>query len=137
MRGFALGLVIVVAGPMVGFAQNPDPDVVLERTVRDDARGVRAVVHYRPFVMIGGQEEIRNEDGTVSILHWDGFTGQFTARIIEGGLVADDREAFLREAVIAVCPSVDRSRLAEEQVQVSLPVLSIYANCPEVDARLE
>jgi len=137
MRGLAAVAAFAIALPLTASAQSTDPDVALERTVRDDDRGVRAVIRYRPEVPFGGQDEIENEDGTVTVIHWDGFTGQFTAEVIEGDLAEDDAEAFLREAVIAVCPSVDRDRLETEWVRAWPPIYSIYSQCPEVDERLD
>lgn len=109
-------------------------DVALERNVSDADRGVRATVTYRTDVLTGGSEEIVNDDGSVSTLHWDGYVGQFTAEITEGAVTGPDAEAFLREAVIAVCPSVDRAALAQQWVQVQGPFLRIFAQCPDVDA---
>jgi len=137
MRGLAAVAAFAIALPLTASAQSTDPDVALERTVRDEERGVRAVIRYRPEVPFGGQDEIENEDGTVTVIHWDGFTGQFTAEVIEGDLAEDDAEAFLREAVIAVCPSVDRDRLETEWVRAWPPIYSIYSQCPEVDERLD
>lgn len=113
------------------------PEVALERTVSDADRGLRATITYRPEVMTGGQDEIVNSDGSVATLHWDALLGQFTAQIIEGSIAGPDAEAFLREAVIAVCPSVDRDLLKREWVQVDGPFLRIFAQCPEVDVRLK
>jgi hypothetical protein len=126
-----------VLAPIAALGQSVYIDVALERTVRDDDRGIRAVVRYRPEVPYGGQDEIINDDGSVSIIHWDGVTGQFTAEIIEGVLAESDAEAFLRDAVVAVCPSVERERLANEWVQSMPPFYSIHSQCPEVDDRLE
>ena len=133
----AAAFVLLLAAPLVAQVSGLDPDVAVERTVRDDERGVRAVIRYRPEVMIGGSEEIVNEDGTASLVHWDGIFGQFEAEMIEGKLAADDGEAFLREAVIAVCPTVDTDVLAGQWVQVAGNRLRIFAQCPEVDATLE
>jgi hypothetical protein len=137
MKSVTLAMSVLLAVFGVAHAQGMDPDVVFERTVRDDDRGVRAVIRYRPEVFFGGQDEIVNDDGTVSILFWDGFTGEFTAEVIEGSLAEDDAGAFLREAVIAVCPSVERTRLENEWVNIRPPYYSIYSQCPEVDDRLE
>lgn len=126
----ALTLTMALAG------QSPaqDDDIALERTVSDAERELRAIITYRPEVMTGGQEEIIGSDGTVSILNWDGFMGQFTAQITEGSISGPDAEAFLREAVIAVCPSVDQTRLNDQWVQTHGSFLRIFAQCPEVDA---
>lgn len=133
----AAAFVLSLAAPLAAQVAGPDADVALERTVRDDERGVRAIIRYRPEVMSGGQDELVNEDGTISTLYWDGFFGQFEAEMIEGDLAPGDVKAFLREAVIAVCPSVDTDLLAGEWVQVSGNRLRIFAQCPEVDATLE
>lgn len=111
-----------------------DLGVALERRVSDADRGLRAIITYRPEVMSGGQDEIVNSDGSVTTLHWDGLIGQFTAEIIEGNIAGPDAEAFLREAVIVVCPSVDRDWLKMGWVQFDGPFLRIFAQCPEVDA---
>jgi hypothetical protein len=126
---------LVATWLLAGCADAQGLDVALERTVSDADRGVRAVITYRQDVPAGGQEEIINDDGSVSLLHWDAWLGQFTAEITEGSLSGPDAEAFLREAVIAVCPSVDRDQLAREWVQANGPFLRIFAQCPEVDER--
>lgn len=130
----AFALAVAMAGPVAADRHAPPADVALERTVSDADRGLRAVITYRPEAPAGGEEEIVNSDGTVSILHWDGFLGEFTAEIVEGRIAGPDAEAFLREAVIAVCPSVDRAALSREGIQVNGPLLWVYAQCPEVDA---
>lgn len=130
-------LMLCLLGPLAAPAAGLDEDVELERTVRDDDRGVRAIVRYRPFVMTGGREEILNGNGTVTVLHWEGFVGQFEAEVIAGHLADDDAEAFLREAVVAVCPSVDADVLAGEWVQVSGNRLLVFAQCPAIDETLD
>lgn len=112
-------------------------DVALKREVSDADRGVRAEITYRPDVPTGGRSEVVNSDGTVSVLYWDGFRGQFTAQIIEGSIAGADAEAFLRGAVVVVCPSVDRDQLDREWVQVHFSFLRIFAQCPEVDVTLD
>lgn len=134
---FRVALGLSVLTPSAALAQISGLDVALERIVRDDDRGVRAILRYRPEVFYGGQDEIVNDDGSVTILNWHGFSGQFAAEIIEGDLEEADAEAFLRESVIAVCPSVDRERLESEWVQSMPPFLRIHSQCPEVDDRLE
>ncbi|AHM02642.1 hypothetical protein roselon_00185 [Roseibacterium elongatum DSM 19469] len=132
MRGLAalMAMAMVVAGPAVA-----EPgEVALERTVSDADRGLRAIIRYRPEVMTGGREEIEAEDGSVAYLYWDGLMGQFSAEIIEGQIAGGDAEAFLREAVIAVCPSVEQSVLATAPVQVDGRFLRIFAQCLDVDA---
>lgn len=117
----------------VGHAQMHE--VALERTVRDDDRAVRAIIRYRPEVLTGGQDEVVNEDGSVSLLHWDAFLGQFEAELIEGSLSGQEAEDFLREAVLAVCPSADTAEVQHAWVQASGPFLRLFAQCPSVDAR--
>lgn len=131
----AVILSVLVCGTLLWQAagQAQSFDVSLERTVRDDDRGVRAIIRYRPEVMTGGQSEVVNSDGSVSILHWDGLAGQFEAELVEGSLDDTDAEAFLREAVIAVCPSADAEYVAQAWVQVAPPFLRLTAQCPEHD----
>jgi len=131
--GLVLALAAVLASPGAVLAQSFEPALVSR--VRDDDRGVRAIIRYYPEVMTGGASEIVNPDGTVSMLHWDGLVGQFEAEVIEGGLSGADAEAFLREAVGVVCPSADAAYVAEAPVQASGPYLRLFAQCPEVDAR--
>ncbi len=131
-----VSLFLAAAGPAFADSLSVDTDVALERTVHDDDRGVRAIIRYRPEVMTGGQDEIVNEDGTVSTIYWDGFVGQFSAEIIEGSVEGADAEAFLREAAVAVCPSVDKDVLDEAWVLVNGANLSLFAQCPEVDETL-
>jgi len=136
-NGFKMaGLVALVTAalPGVGTAQMP-AEVALETTVRDDDRGVRAVIRYRPEVFTGGMDEVVNADGSVSVVHWDGFLGQFEAELIEGALAGAEAAAFLREAVKVVCPSAEAAALAQADVVVSGSVLRVFAQCPEVDAR--
>lgn len=128
-----IALALCAIGPALGHAQGME--VALKRNVSDADRGVKATITYRPEVPTGGQDEVVNEDGSVSIINWDGFSGQFTAQITEGRIAGSDAEAFLREAVIAVCPSVDRARLKREWVQVDGPFLRILSQCPKVDAK--
>jgi len=111
-------------------------DVALERKVYDADRGVRAIITYRPEVPTGGASELVNSDGSVSTLYWDGFAGQFTAQITEGSMTKTDAEAFLKEAVIVVCPSVDRALLKKQWVQNHGVFLRINAQCPKIDKSL-
>lgn len=129
------GIALAVTLAVVGSSHAQGDDIALERNVFDADRGVRATITYRTDALTGGSEEIVNSDGSVSTLYWDGYVGQFTAEITEGGLSGADVEAFLREAVVAVCPSVDREGLAGQWIQVEGPFLRIFAQCPEVDAR--
>lgn len=125
---------VALSAVVAGDSHAQGLDVLLERTVSDRDRGVRAIITYRPEVPTGGQEEVVNDDGSVSILYWDGFSGQFTAQIIKGRVSEPDAGAFLREATIAVCPSVNRDRLKREWVRVDGSFLHIFAQCPEADA---
>ncbi|MBT8411166.1 MAG: hypothetical protein KJP02_05145 [Octadecabacter sp.] len=136
IRAIALGLTVLLAGS-ASDSQAQDSGVALERVVSDAERGVRAIITYRPEVMTSGQEELVNSDGSVSILHWHAFAGQFTAEITEGHLAASDQDTFLREAVAVVCPSVLRDQLGREWVQLDGPFLRIFSQCPEVDSTLE
>ena len=122
----------MLASPGAALAQSFEP--ALESRVRDDDRGVRAIIRYYPEMPTGGESEIVNPDGTVSILHWDGVAGQFEAELVEGAIEGAEAEAFLREAVKVVCPSVDAAHVAEAWVQASGPYLRLFAQCPEVDA---
>ncbi|WP_071673653.1 hypothetical protein [Nioella nitratireducens] len=131
-----VSLVLATANPAFAESHFSDPDVALERSVRDDDRGVRAIIRYRPEVMTGGQDEIVNDDGSVSTLYWDGFVGQFSAEIVEGHVEGLEAEAFLREAAVAVCPSVDKDVLDAAWVLVRDATLSLFAQCPEVDETL-
>ncbi|OAN75857.1 hypothetical protein A8B78_15565 [Jannaschia sp. EhC01] len=129
---FVLGFSVLAIG--IGHAQGNG--VALERDVSDAERGVRATITYDPYALDAGQEEVVNSDGSVSTLSWHVILGQFTAEITEGSLAGTDAEAFLREAVVAVCPSVDDTALGRELVRVQGPFLSIFAQCPAIDATL-
>jgi hypothetical protein len=135
LRGIAFALAIFAVG--AGYSHAQSLDVALEHNVYDADRGVRATITYRPEVPTGGMDEIVNSDGSVSTLYWDGFLGQFTAQITQGSIAGSDAEAFLREAIIVVCPSVGRDQLEREWVQVDGPFLRIFAQCPEADAALD
>jgi len=130
--GLVLALAATLVSPGAGLAQSFEP--ALESRVRDDDRGVRAIIRYHPEVMTGGAEEFVGADGSVGVLHWDGFAGQFEAEVIEGVIEGADAEAFLREAVKVVCPSADAAQVAEAGVQALGPFLRLFAQCPEVDA---
>ena len=130
----SLGL---LALPAVAESYADYADVALEKTVRDTDTGARAVVRYFPEIMVGGEEEIVAEDGTVSILNWDGFAGLFEMNFIsEPALARDAAEVFLRDAIPAVCPSVDRAAVQAGEIMVDGAYLSLFAQCPEIDAEV-
>ncbi len=135
---FKSALILVLAAPWImgcaSVTHAEGMEVALKRKVMDAERSVRAIITYRPNVPTGGETTIVAEDGTESTMHWDGFAGQFTAEITQGHMTEADSKAFLKEAVIVVCPSVDRDLLEKEWVQVTGPFRRIFVQCPEFDA---
>lgn len=135
---FKSALILVLAAPWImgcaSVTHAEGIEVALKRKVMDAERGVRAIITYRPNVPTGGETTIVAEDGTETTMHWDGFAGQFTAEITQGHMTEADSKTFLKEAVIVVCPSVDRDLLEKEWVQVTGPFRRVFAQCPELDA---
>jgi len=108
--------------------------VRLDKTVRDTDTGVRATVRYFNDVLTGGREIVVGDDGEEYELLWDGFKGVFEVTVLPGTLPTDP-EAFVRGAVIAVCPSVDRAGLAGATIHArGSGMFQVDAQCPAVDA---
>jgi len=133
----ALPLAVALAAPALAESRYAYEEVALEVTVRETDNGARAVVRYLPEVMTGGQEEIINDDGTVDILMWDGWKQVFEVEMLDPrpAMSPVEIEKFLRDAVAAVCPSVDTEALSAALVDIAHDGRFAWVDigCPAVD----
>jgi len=135
--GVKLAIVIslgLMAFPALAESYGDHLPARLDDTVRDTETGVRANVRYFNDVLTGGREIVVGDDGEEYELLWDGFKGVFEVTVLPGALPTES-EAFVRGAVIAVCPSVDRAGLAGATIHArGSGMFQVDARCPAVDA---
>ena len=131
----AVGIILsLMAVPAMAESYGDYLPVRLAETVRDTDTGVRATVRYFNDVLTGGREIVVGDDGEEYELFWDGYKGVFEVTVLPGALPTES-EAFVRGAVIAVCPSVDRAGLAGATVHTrGGGMFQVDAQCPAVDA---
>lgn len=104
-------------------------DARLETVVRDTETGARAKVRYFNDVPVGGEEQVVGEDGESYTLNWDGWAGAFEVEIIEGKA----GPGFVREAVAAACPSVDKALLAKADIfEIEPGFFQFFGDCPAI-----
>lgn len=136
---YALALIAMAAAPGLaqGVGRTSSLTPKLSKTIRDTDTGVRAEVSYYNDVLTGGQEVITADDGTTSILHWDGSLGVFEIAILaeptDGSAIA---KSFFAEVILAVCPSADKTYVPVASVQlVAAGVYQVEAQCPAIDRK--
>ncbi len=134
----ALGLALAPAGPLLaGDSLVGDVPVVVTKTVRDTETGARAEVRYFNQVMTGGTEIYVDDAGVAQELHWDGLKGVFEVDFGPfSGTAPAEAEVFVREAVVAICPSVDADGLGTQPIEaVTATLFRVDAQCPAADKR--
>jgi hypothetical protein len=106
--------------------------------VRDTDSGARATVSYYPEIVTGGEERYIDDNGEEVWLLWDGLKGVFEVEFISAsGLAPADTLIFVRDAIVAVCPSVDGVALSAAHVETVEPGLyRLDAQCPDIDMEL-
>ncbi len=110
----------------------------LTEKVRDTESGARAKVSYFPRITTGGEERHIDDRGEEMLLHWEGFKGVFEVEFISApGIAPADTLIFARDAIVAVCPSVDGDALADAPIETVQPGLyRVDAQCPDIDMEL-
>lgn len=143
-RGFAVpGVACVLSALMAGtsFAGSLADDgwvPSLFEKVRDTESGARATVSYYPRIVTGGEERYIDDNGEEVWLLWDGLKGVFEVEFISAsGLAPADTLIFVRDAIVAVCPSVDGDALSAAHIETVEPGLyRLDAQCPDIDMEL-
>ncbi|MEC7764215.1 MAG: hypothetical protein VX874_20095 [Pseudomonadota bacterium] len=105
----------------------------INKTVTETDTGVTASITYNP--MIPYAWETKTDDGGV-IVH-DGAIAGFELQQTKGPQMTKTQATkFVRDAVVAVCPSVDRAALAKSNLIVSGDGFYMtYLACPAEDRK--
>ena len=103
--------------------------------IRDTDTGNRARVRYFNQISDMGWDMVADENGVEQPVEWFGYRSAFEVEFgIAGGAVPADVATFVRDAVLAICPSAGASTVAAAPLEPtgSATLYRLNVGCPEV-----